>query len=70
MVCFICYMLLFLIAKGKLLYITLSICFFIQVLFNGLIYIGIDSYSPYISQEYDVLNSYTHMILMMKATLE
>lgn len=57
MVCFICYMLLFLIAKGKLLYITLSICFFIQVLFNGLIYIGIDSYSPYISQEYDVLNS-------------
>ena len=50
-------MILFLIAKGKLLYITLSTFFFIQVLFNGLIYICIDSYTPYISEEYDVLNS-------------
>ncbi|WP_302652569.1 YfhO family protein [uncultured Clostridium sp.] len=56
-VCFICYMILFLIAKGKLLYITLSTFFFIQVLFNGLIYICIDSYTPYISEEYNVLNS-------------
>ena len=51
-----CYLIVGLVAKGKLLYTTLSLLLFVQVLFNGFIYIGIDSYIPSIREEYDTLN--------------